>query len=330
MVIKFPSKILVLFILLATLLIGFTYVIRKDAGKIVHKTLHDYDESTDSVVSANLSRSLFPAMLRLNSLVDKAYETDGWLFNAYWQHRPPLYTYIPVPFFIVQGRPSIETERLSFALVNFLTACVFIVAVFLFTGDAIPAVIATIAALIWIHGPFTRALVNGDWFGVSDIVLTFMTTCCLAVLLWYLSQELSKRTVQSWQRLFFYGIVMSLPILTKNLLGMIPAATFFLIFLCDHWWVSRRSGTIRPLILTPFISFFMLLFLYYGSLFLSSPETFKIEFPVALLHIWKNYEGWGRPWNWFIVNYLPLNYGIKKTLLLLLGGINLILLPSIL
>ena len=325
-----PSPLPLCLLLLSLFMLVFAITLRRDAGKIANHDLLRWDESTNSVVSANLARRLFPAMLRLNSLVDKAYETydpmpkDSWLFNAYWQHISPLFAYVPVPFFVVEGKATIETKRLAYALVSFITGCIFIIGVAFFSKELMAAITATIAAMLWIQAPFSRSLVTGKNFGTSDIVLAFTTTLCFVILLWYLRDTASQRTMQPRWRLIFYGIIFSLPLLVKHLLGVIPAVTFFTLFFYDQYCTKQDVRSFCLRFFFCIVPFLLLPLLYYGSLWLSSPETFSVEFSVAFKHM-GNYEGLGRPWYYFLSYYLPRDYQIKPWMLVLVSGIILFL-----
>ncbi len=167
------------------------------------------------------------------------------------------------------------------------------------------AAAATLAAIFWINTPFTHELITGYAFGVSDIVLAFTVALSFVALSWYLKEEQTVRKNYPWWKITIISLIVALPIMTKNLLGAIPAATFFVLLLRDFklskkFWVGGGS-------------FIVLLIAYYLPLFISSPETFKAEVLVSFLH-GTNYEGWGRPSHWYVTNYLPQRYLLKETL----------------
>ena len=317
---------LFVFSLMLLFAILFSEILKSDWELIFKKDLYYHDESVNSVVAANLTRVAFPAMVRVNSLVDE-YQIiergdsvrggrwmEGWMEGPHWQHVPPLFTYVPLAFFKLDKQVTIEVKRLSYAFVILLTGLIFIFTVYSFEKTIAGAVSATLAAILWAYTPFTRALICGVTFGNSDIVLAFTVVCSFSVLCWYLSKPKQVRRNYSYLRLVFMGAVVSLPVLTKNVLGAIPSATFFTILLYEHRRVNLRLAA-------SFLSFFSCLLLYYGSLYVSSPQTFLYEIFIPFRHFY-NYEGWARPWHIFLTNYLPENY-LKNQYSLFITGIAL-------
>ena len=88
--------------------------------------------------------------------------------------------------------------------------------------------------------------------------------------------------------------------MAKNLLGAIPAATYFILVLRDFRGISKKF-------LMAAGSFIIILLVYYVPLYFASPQTFKTEILVGFFHF-KNLEGWERPWYFYITNYLPQRY----------------------
>ena len=121
--------------LLATSLVflfiwSFTLLLQQQWDLIFLKELHGYDEHANTAVTGNLTRLSFPAKLRINSLTD--IPTGYWMEDQYWQHIPPLFAYVPLPFYLLDGQVSIEIYRLSYAMIQMLTGIVLIVGVYLF------------------------------------------------------------------------------------------------------------------------------------------------------------------------------------------------------
>jgi hypothetical protein len=232
--------------------------------------------------------------------------------GPHWQHIPPLFAYVPLPFFKLDKQVTIEVKRLSYAFVVLLTGLIFIATVYAFEKTIVGAVSATLAAILWVYTPFTRGLICGTTFGNSDMVLAFTVTCSFSIVCWYLARPKELRQNYSYLRLVFMGAVVSLPVLTKNVLGGIPPVTFFTILLYEHRRINLRLAA-------SFLSFFSCLLLYYGSLYVSSPETFLCEIFAAFRHFY-NYEGWARPWHIFITNYLPVYY-LKGQYSLFVAGV---------
>ena len=294
----------------------FATVVNRDWGYIFKKDLYQYDESSNSVVSANATREFFPTMIRTNPLN----QTQGiWMEGPNWQHIPPLFAYVPTLFFKIDGHTTIEIKRFSYALVELLTGLLLILGVAWLSKKALATGSAAIAATLWVITPFSQRLITGTAFGASDIVLAFSVTACFIGAIYYLLPEKEARKNYSLTKLMLLGALFSLPILTKNVLGGIPAASYFLLLLIDQKKVNYK-------VLAASLSFLFCVFAYFGILYFSSPQTFKMEIFVSFQHF-QNFEGWARPWNYYITNYLPGEYLGKFTYLywLSLAGVSLFL-----
>jgi hypothetical protein len=275
----------------------FLFNAKRDFVFIFEKTMHYHDESSNSVVAANITRDFFPPKVRINPLVE---QQGNWMEGPYWQHIPPLFAYVPYLFFKIDGQISIEVKRLAYAFLVWLTGILFINLVFAYSKRIYAAIAATLAVLFWISTPFTHELITGYTFGVSDIVLAFTVVLGLDGVLWYLHKEKEDRLNYPWWKVGCMAILVATPIMAKNLLGAIPSAIFFIALLRDHRAVSKK--------LLSAVGFFVgVLALYYLPLYFASPETFKNEILISFFHA-ANYEGWGRPWHYYITNYLPQRY----------------------
>ena len=302
-------KTMALGILLLVFSAFFFRNVKSDLALIFKKDLLAHDESSNSVVAANIMRKFFPPMVRTNPLNE---QQGNWMEGPFWQHIPPLYAYVPYPFFQLDGQVTVEVKRLSYAFVIFLTGLIFILGVYRFGKNIVATSVATLAAVLWVKSPFTHELVTGYAFGVSDIVLAFTVAASFGAVLWYLKEQKESRLNYSWQKIVAISLVVALPIMAKNLLGAIPAATFFTLLLRDYklnskFWIGAGS-------------FLALSAAYYLPLFFSSPETFRAEIMVSFLH-GNNYEGWGRPWHWYITNYLPQRYLMGESVVFAIGFI---------
>jgi len=279
----------------------FVRNVKLDFPLIFKKDLLAHDESSNSVVEANITRRFFPPVVRVNPLNT---EQGNWMEGPYWQHIPPMFAYVPYLFFKLDGQVTVEVKRLSFAFLTWLTGILFIFFVYRYKQSLLAALSATLAVVFWISTPFTHELITGYAFGASDIVLLFSIVCSFGSIIWYLRNEPELRLQYKWWKLILIGAVVALPIMAKNLLGAIPAATYFFLLLRDNFGAYRPN---YKNIVYGFLGFITLLVLYYLPLFLSSPVTFKNEILVSFYHF-KQLEGWGRPWHWYISNYLPQRY----------------------
>ena len=153
---------------------------------------------------------------------------------------PPLFAYIPLPLFKIDGQVTIEIKRLSYALMVLFGGIIFILSIAKFDKNYLATIAATLAATIWVKTPFTRNLITGLDFGALDIVWAFAVICCFAALCLYLKNDSNIRKKYAWWKLVLAGFVVALPTLTKNVLGAIPAATFFLLLIFDQKKVTGK------------------------------------------------------------------------------------------
>lgn len=278
-----------------------------DAPLIFKKDLLAHDESSNSVVTSNIIRKIFPPMVRTNPLV----ETQGnWMEGPYWQHIPPLFAYVPYVPFLLDGGVTIEVKRLSFAALIWITGLLFIFLSYRLSKSMWVGIAATAAAVIWARTPFTRELITGYAFGVSDIVLSFTVILAFFALVWYLSEEKEGRREYPWWKISLVAALCVLPILAKNLLGAIPAAILVVFMIRDYKFSIKLWQGVTAMV--------GVAVLYYLPLFLSSPETFKSEILISFFHN-SDYEGWGRPWHYYFSNYLPQRYLFNWTFAFWLG-----------
>jgi len=293
---RFVRSVLVLccLFLFATV---FAVVLSRNWPQIAKKDLYAHDESVNSVVAANVARKFWPAMVRVNPISEKV---DIWMEGPYWQHIPPLFAYAPWSFFKIDGHITIEMKRLAYAMLLLLAGIIFILSVYYFEKTYAALLAALVAAISLIVTPYTKQLMAGMVFGASDIVLAFTVICSFATLLWYLANPRDKRVEYSIKKLAFISLIIVLPILTKNVLGAIPAATYFAVLFYDHRKINSKT-------FASLLSICAIVFIYFVALFLSSPATFRQEIFVSFAHT-KDFEGWARPWYIFFTNYLPRYY----------------------
>src|SRR3989344_2612004 len=204
-------------ILMLTFSIVFVRNTRSDFPLIFEKNLHAHDESSNSVVAANITRKFFPPMVRVNPFVE---EQGNWMEGPYWQHIPPMFAYVPYIFFEIDGQVTIEVKRLAFAFVTLLTGLLFIFVVYNYKKSLLAAGAATISAILWVNTPFTHELITGYAFGVSDIVLAFTVVASFGAILWYLK---NRKSVSSYQ-LIVISLVVALVVYYLPLFLVSPEA----------------------------------------------------------------------------------------------------------
>ncbi|MCP4125364.1 MAG: hypothetical protein GY751_26825 [Bacteroidetes bacterium] len=277
--------------------LGYTY---QQMPQYFKKDLVSYDESTNAVVSANLTREFFPPRLRPNSIAQKY---QGWKEGPDWQHIPPLFLYVPYPAFMLDGQVTIEARRLSYVFIAYLQGLLFIVGISFLYKKKRAIMMSVLASWLWLLTPFVRGLLNGNYFGYSDIVLSFSVVAAFIMVLGYSHNEFkSEEGKKQW--LYFTILVCTLPLLVKSVLGALPLAFLIITILASKTKepVIKSANVFRALSIP-----LLICIIYYGLNYITSPEAFRAEIMVPLEHF-GNYEGWQKPWHYFISDYLPNRY----------------------
>lgn len=265
--------------------------------KYFEKNLYSYDECLNSVVSANLYRDFWNPSVRINSLVE---EYQGWTEGPQWQHIPPLFAYVPLPLFWLDGKVSIEMKRLSYVIVSYLMFALMILYFSSYLKNSLLTLATFFVSVLWTNSPFVKGLLQGGYFGFSDIVLVFSISISIIYLIHFLVYKRQEFYALNELSFVFYGFIFALPLIVKNVLGGLPIFLFFLLLLKTYKHFNRY-------ILTFLLSVFFFLGLHYGIQFFKNPEVFRNEFLFSFDHF-GDVEGWERPWHYFLSNYLPNLY----------------------
>jgi hypothetical protein len=289
------TLLVVLLVSLATML--FRQVLSEDWNSIFQQAFHGWDEAVNSAVSANLTRRFFPAMVRLHSL----YGPRDWAEGPYWLHIPPPFAYVPWLFFKLDGQVTIEMKRLSYAALAWVTALAFIWIVHASARHVRATLAAGFAAMAWLCSPFTRALIRGDEFGASDLLLAFCSVVALGALLSYGGRPREERLALGWRPLLWFAALTVSPFVAKSVLGALPVAFLF------GWmiWDARGFGRVARMYCAALAG---LVAADQLVLYLSDPETYRAELLMPFAHVTRNFENWQRPWDFFFTDYLPKNY----------------------
>jgi hypothetical protein len=264
-----------------------------------NRDLMSYDECTNAVVSHNITRDFFPPRLRLNPL-DESYA--GWKEGPDWQHIPPISFYIPYVFYSIDGHASLEMRRLSYVFIAFLQGLLFLIAVSALFRQKRAIFTAILASWLWLLTPFVRQVLNANAFGYSDIVLSFSVVLSIIGTLCYKYLEFrTPKDKRNFLILVIFGA--TLPLLVKNVLGALPLAFLFYFLVRERGEENVPKGSILMAVLIPLAT----CAIYYGACLWKSPEAFKAEFFVSFQHF-GNYEGWAKPFWYYLTNYLPYRY----------------------
>lgn len=296
---NYSYKIKEMIVICALLVLSgiFLYSVNKNWDTIFKKVLTGHDQHLNFTVSANVTRQFFPPMVRVNPFVETI---ENWTEGPYWQHIPPLFVYVPLPLFIIDGQITIETIRFSYLLLILFGGYLLIGGIYYLGLSYRTIVAATIASAFVITNKFSWQIISGYGFGVSDILLEFTVIASFVAISSYIIRSKSERKLFSTRSIILITIITTLPLLVKNVLGAIPLATFLIIILYDERKFNKR-------IIFACLSSSLLIIVHYGLLFLSSRQTFIQEIVVPFKHF-DNFENWARPWHAFLSDYLPHRY----------------------
>jgi hypothetical protein len=240
-------------------------------------------------------------MVRINPFIDLQ---TNWQDGPYWQHIPPLYMYVPLPFINIlnDGVPDASIIRISYISVMFLALIIFITAVYLLERNIFALIASTLASIILVNfTDFAGRLMTGYAFNHSDIVLFGSVVCSFFAILWYLQKEKSERLKYSILKISFIAIIVTLPMVIKTFLGAIPLATFLFLILKDNKKLFNKK------ILFSFLTPLIVLLVFYLPLYFASPDTFSREFLTPFNHI-NGKEGYIFPWHFYVSYLLPYDY----------------------
>lgn len=279
---------------------GFLAFTWQQMPNYFEKDLVSYDEATNAVVSANLTRERFPPRLRPNSLTQ---EYQGWKEGPDWQHIPPLFLYVPYPFYQLDGDVHIETRRLAYVAIAWLQGAIFLIGLSFLYRQKRAIMAGVLASWLWMLTPFVRGVLTGNYFGYSDIVLSCSVTLAFIMVLGYYFHDFKSREGKR-QWLYFAILACTLPLLVKNMLGALPLALLLVAIAAT----KERENVIRSANIFRALSIPMVICgVYYGLNFIASPEAFKASFFVSWEHF-GDFEGWKKPWHYFVSSYLPGRY----------------------
>ncbi len=281
--------------------LSFLTIVSNFKDAIVDRNFHNYDEINNGTVTSNLTRQIFPPMIRINPLAEKQ---GSWQEGPYWQHIPPLYMYAPLPFISLlnDGVPNPAVIRIAYITILFLSFVLFILSIFYIERSLLSIFTATVSAIILISTEFTQQLMLGYLFNNSDIVLFASIMLSFLSINLYLKETKEKRLNYSTKKIILLSLLVTLPIVVKTVLGAIPLAIFLILILNDHRTFKNRK------FIYAIITSFILLVSAYLPLYISSPDTFINEILTPLNHVTGYNERPAKPWYSYLTNIIPDKY----------------------
>ncbi len=273
------SKIYIFSLFLILAVAGFFYF--QNLGKD-YITL--WDEAVHVNVVKNLAADPWPPKLHLT---DIGIDFQDWTNNYIWVHKPLLPLYLQSIFYKIS--PTLFAFRLPSAIFAMLS----IIALFLMARRHFGYTAAIISASLFAFNSYVFELVKGRQFsGLHDLMFVFFGILALDKILSITNN--SSKNLYIW-----FGVFTGLAYLSKGGLALLFIPALFILSLrADNWKQGilnlSYSVLIILLVILPEKLGFLLLF----------PAEFYFEQSLQVLHLFKDLEYWGRPWDFYLTVYL--------------------------
>jgi 4-amino-4-deoxy-L-arabinose transferase-like glycosyltransferase len=252
-----------------------------------HAALKPLDEVFHAIVARNfLKHPLTP------TLVDRpylAYDSDDWLNNHIWLHKPPMAMWQIAVSFGLLGMNTLALRLPSAILSTFAVWLTYLIGVRLLDRTA-----ALIAAALQAFNPVILMLVQGYVFSDHvDISLLFWTELSIYFLVRCLAIDQKRR----WLFPIFCGIAQGLAFLSKSFPALIVTGLALV-----AWYFYRPRFGARSF-LSVLVSTLATLLPWMLWTAIRFPHEFHHENLEILHHLSQNVENWAAPWDQMVFNY---------------------------
>ena len=278
----------VLILGLMIFLLTFQYDLARCWDGVFKKELHQNGEAVQAIVSANLNRHLALSPQYPNSAFDAVTQPR---FEKPVSHvRPPLFHYLPLGLFKLDGRVTIETYRLTYGLVIFLAGLLFIIGIHHVFKSGYLTFSAVLAAVFWLRSPLASDLITGVSGGRPDILMALYQTACYLGLLRYLNGAYGGGPKTGPFMLVLISILTAVPVASESLPGVLPAVAFFV----SLAFCKRHKFAEKALCLSVFV--LGVLLIYFGGRYVFP------DLPPGGVEALENAATGGQPWHayWYL------------------------------
>jgi 4-amino-4-deoxy-L-arabinose transferase-like glycosyltransferase len=248
----------------------------------------------DEVVHANVIKNLADSCCTPHLLNEPwGANYQDWSNTNIWMHKPLLPFYASAAVYKILDKSVFSIRFPALVLFELLVLLTYYVGKKYFNPF-----VGLGAVLLLAFNPYSFELVQGRQFsGLGDIGLAFFTLAVIAIVF-----EIIKDPKTKW--FVWFSVFSVLAYFCKGGLALIPFGILGIIVLTYQRKLSiflKFGASI----------FFFLIPVGLASLYLSGrfPIEYKYEQHMQLAHLWKDIEGWGRPWDYYLTFYWPAMIG---------------------
>ncbi len=283
-----------------------------------------WDEAVHINVVKNLSQDPWPPKLHLT---DIGIDFQDWTNNYIWVHKPLAPLYLQAVFY------KINPSLFAFRLPSAIFALISITALFFVARRHFGYAVAVTSASLFAFSPYVFELVKGRQFsGLHDLMFCFFGILALGRVLRI--TELSSRPTRSaseeaWRdplniddtsnkgfldspskpsgslgmtrrkHYLWFGVFAGLAFLSKGGLALLFFPALFMVSKTADGW---KRGLLN--FLYAGLTMLIIILPEKLGLFLLYPAEYYFEQNTQTLHLLKELEYWGRPWDYYLTIYL--------------------------
>jgi 4-amino-4-deoxy-L-arabinose transferase len=255
--------------------------------------LKDLDEAFHAVVAQNLTHDPFTPTLYRQPWLEADFR--DWQANHIWLHKPPLALWLMAGSYQMLGDTPLAARMPSLGLSAAAVALTFFIGRRLLTPVA-----GIVGAAILAFLPQIVRLVHGQQFS-DHVDIALLTTSLAGV--FCIVRALDTTRPMRW--LALAGVMQGLALLSKSFPGLIVVGVLGVAFafVARSRWSWRAVG-----------AFFLAALLTVGPwlvwCIVHFPNETKYVLSHQLLHLKRDVESWGAPWDRLLFDYLPLTLGL--------------------
>lgn len=259
-----------------------------------HITL--WDEAVHVNVVKNLANDCCVPKLHLT---DIGIDFQDWTNNYIWTHKPLMPLFLQAAVYKVGGG-----SLFAFRLPAVLFALMSVVALFFTARRHFGYIVALVSSSLFAFNSYVFELVKGRQFsGLHDLCFLFFGILALGQILRIIEPSknnflfLKERELR-WNYILF-GLFAGLGYLSKG-----GIALLFFPVLCATVLISKNKKTSILNFLYAVLATLVIIFPEKIILLLLYPAEYFFEQSVQVLHLFKDLEYWGRPWDYYLTIYM--------------------------
>jgi len=243
-----------------------------------------WDEAVHINVVKNLSQDPWPPKLHLT---DIGIDFQDWTNNYVWVHKPLAPLYLQAVFY------KISPTLFAFRLPAVLFALMSIIALFFVARRHFSYQAGIIASSLFAFNSYVFEQVKGRQFsGLHDLMFIFFGILALDRILKIVNDRSRKNYL-------WFGLFVGLGFLSKGGLALF----FFPVLLIISLAAQGRKQAILNFLYAALVAL-AIVFPEKLVLLLLYPQEYFFEQNLQSLHLFKDLEYWGRPWDYYFTVYM--------------------------